>query len=604
MPRISNARQLHELYGTTNRRLHFPEAQWHHLILAARNTAAVFDSVHQAGIVVGDVNQGNLLVDRRMRVRLIDCDSFQLTHHGQTFFCPVGTPHFTPPELQAKKLRDVLRTIDHDRFGLAVLIFHLLFVGRHPFAGRYLGLGDLTIEKAIAERRFAFSRDKDATRLDPPPASLRLDDLPQSVSSLFEGAFRNIPLEGNSRPTAQQWVEQLDALIKARKHCRFDPAHVYYTLLSDCPWCRLEDEGGPSFFVQSGGVSNISPERLESLEARIARLDPVSLPDLPPRRLASPGMPIRKKLRNPPKIKWGDVAAVLLLLGSGLCLLGIFSSATWLAGALLTLVNSGILLLGRQGQANRKRVRDDHLRLEQISGNLFAMAQQVTTNHKRHRSAFNRAAAELDTQLEQFRAEGDQLQKILRQHSNTQKDGYLRKHLIRYDVRKIPGLTNSLVPMLESYGVESAYDVDQLNLAGVPSVNTSLTLELLQWKTNLEHQFTYKPDHGVTLQEMRQSETIATWRFKVSQARKVLMATTRLQAIADGAQAELDRGLAKFDKLSGQWLKVARHLRDFQSGRRELEYRINRAPLPILILAVGVPLVSGLFAWFLHPIHF
>ena len=97
MPKVVGARQLHELYGTTNRRAHFPDAQWHYLILAARNTAAAFDMLHKSGIIVGDVNQGNVLVDDQMRVHLIDCDSFQITIGGKTFHCPVGTPHFTPP---------------------------------------------------------------------------------------------------------------------------------------------------------------------------------------------------------------------------------------------------------------------------------------------------------------------------------------------------------------------------------------------------------------------------------------------------------------------------------------------------------------------------
>ncbi|MGD9636319.1 MAG: hypothetical protein AB7U97_23760, partial [Pirellulales bacterium] len=170
MSKMEGARQLHELYGTTNRRRHFPDAGWHHLVLAARNAAAAFNTLHAAGIVVGDVNQGNLLVDNKMTVRMIDCDSFQVTRDGKTFTCPVGSPHFTPPELQGKKLRDVVRTVDHDRFGLATLIFHLLFVGRHPYAGRPRGLGDLSIEKAISEHRFAFSRNRAATQVDPPPA--------------------------------------------------------------------------------------------------------------------------------------------------------------------------------------------------------------------------------------------------------------------------------------------------------------------------------------------------------------------------------------------------------------------------------------------------
>ena len=71
MPRIKNSRQLHELYGTATRRLHFPEVRWHHMLLASRNLAAAFDTMHSAGIIVGDVNQGNLLVDSQMRVRFI-----------------------------------------------------------------------------------------------------------------------------------------------------------------------------------------------------------------------------------------------------------------------------------------------------------------------------------------------------------------------------------------------------------------------------------------------------------------------------------------------------------------------------------------------------
>src|SRR5882672_9192366 len=32
MTKLESARSLHELYGTTNRRRHFPEVGWHHLV--------------------------------------------------------------------------------------------------------------------------------------------------------------------------------------------------------------------------------------------------------------------------------------------------------------------------------------------------------------------------------------------------------------------------------------------------------------------------------------------------------------------------------------------------------------------------------------------
>ncbi|MEN0111045.1 MAG: hypothetical protein AAF805_10005, partial [Planctomycetota bacterium] len=127
MLRVADAHELHELYGTTARQRFFPQAHWSHLVLAARNAAAAFATMHARGVVIGDVNQGNLMVDAGMCARFIDCDSFQVKQRGHTFRCPVGTPHFTPPELQAVRLADVDRTPNHDAFGLAVLIFHLLF---------------------------------------------------------------------------------------------------------------------------------------------------------------------------------------------------------------------------------------------------------------------------------------------------------------------------------------------------------------------------------------------------------------------------------------------------------------------------------------------
>jgi DNA-binding helix-hairpin-helix protein with protein kinase domain len=68
-------------------------------------------------------------------VSLIDCDSFQISSHGRYFLCEVGVPLYTPPELQEKEFKHVVRTPNHDNFGLAVLLFHLLFMGRRQIFG-------------------------------------------------------------------------------------------------------------------------------------------------------------------------------------------------------------------------------------------------------------------------------------------------------------------------------------------------------------------------------------------------------------------------------------------------------------------------------------
>jgi DNA-binding helix-hairpin-helix protein with protein kinase domain len=69
-------------------------------------------------------------------------------------------------------LTSVQRTIEHDNFGLAVAIFHLLFMGRHPYAGRYNG-PDISMGDAIAQNRFAFSLTRQATTKTTAPPGAR-----------------------------------------------------------------------------------------------------------------------------------------------------------------------------------------------------------------------------------------------------------------------------------------------------------------------------------------------------------------------------------------------------------------------------------------------
>jgi DNA-binding helix-hairpin-helix protein with protein kinase domain len=255
MPRLDGHREIHALYGPNARRTAFPDASWAFLVRVARNLAAAFDAVHRHGHVIGDVNQGNVVVSRRATVRLIDCDSFQVTHDGQTFPCRVGVPLFTPPELHGQRLDRVPRTHEHDRFGLAVLVFQLLFMGRHPFAGRHR-LRVAPVETAIREGLFAFGEEAGSRGWTPPPFSLRLRDVTHPVACLFERAFSRDAAQGSPRPTAAEWVLELDALEADLVICGDDPRHVYAKADISCPWCRIEEEGGPSFFFLAQGSAS------------------------------------------------------------------------------------------------------------------------------------------------------------------------------------------------------------------------------------------------------------------------------------------------------------------------------------------------------------
>jgi DNA-binding helix-hairpin-helix protein with protein kinase domain len=254
MPRVDDHREIHKLYGPADRKTAFPDATWAFLVRAARNLAAAFDAVHQHGHVIGDVNQGNVVVSRKATVRLIDCDSFQITHLGRSYPCRVGVPLFTPPELQGRKLDEVVRTPDHDRFGLAVLIFHLLFMGRHPFAGRHPAKA-IPVETALRQGLFAFGREAMRSGFEPPPFSLRLKDVTPTVADLFEQAFGSAAMAGKPRPTAAEWTATLEMLEGRLVTCRDDPRHAHAQANGCCPWCRIENDGGPSFFFLPPGAA-------------------------------------------------------------------------------------------------------------------------------------------------------------------------------------------------------------------------------------------------------------------------------------------------------------------------------------------------------------
>jgi len=128
MPRAAGRRDIHELYSPKSRGESFPDADFRFVCHVCANIARAFAVVHEHGHVVGDVNHGNLLVGPDGTVMFIDCDSFQIRTGAHVFTCDVGAPLFTAPELHGQPFRGLVRTQNHDRFGLAVLLFHLLYI--------------------------------------------------------------------------------------------------------------------------------------------------------------------------------------------------------------------------------------------------------------------------------------------------------------------------------------------------------------------------------------------------------------------------------------------------------------------------------------------
>lgn len=279
MRKVQDARPLHDLYGSSSRRTHFPSANWRMIVRTAKNVACAVSEVHAAGLVIGDINHSSMLVSQRSLVTLIDADSWQM---GTGHLCRVGVPEYTPPELQGRHLKGLLRTVAHDSFGLAVLLAQLIFLGRHPYAGVPLGQ-PLALPEAIARHQFAYSLVRDV-RLRPPPGTLLLSDLPPALRVGFERAFGSML---GPRYTAAKWAGVLGEFERSLFDCPRDAMHCVPLGATSCPWCRIERVTGKHAFGVKRAASTPSFTAGADLEfdrmcISLNEIDSVNLTEIEP----------------------------------------------------------------------------------------------------------------------------------------------------------------------------------------------------------------------------------------------------------------------------------------------------------------------------------
>jgi hypothetical protein len=248
------------VYNPQSRARTAPAFTWRYLLRTALNVARTVEALHVAGYVVGDLNESNLLVDRRARVSLVDCDSIQVRDPatGEVFPCPVGRPEYLAPELHGEDLSTVERTESADAFALAVLVFHLLLEGRHPYAGRWRGAGEPP-DIAARMRMGAWPFRRLDPRVGLPPLGLPLSVLPWRLRRLVRRTFGAGGRRPDRRPSVGEWADALEAAEAGLRTCRRSQHHVV-PHGRRCPWCSRVDAGLPDPFPGPGG-SAVAPRR-------------------------------------------------------------------------------------------------------------------------------------------------------------------------------------------------------------------------------------------------------------------------------------------------------------------------------------------------------
>ncbi|PTQ70316.1 helix-hairpin-helix domain-containing protein [Pseudomonas sp. GV071] len=481
---VAGYRPLHELYSPKSRKIHFPKADYRFLVRVAQNVARAVATVHQAGCIIGDLNHSGVLVGQDATVALIDADSFQFSLKGHLYPCVVGTEDFTPPELHGISLSTVKRTQAHDNFGLAVAIFQLLVMGKHPYAGRFNG-PDLSLGQSIAQNRFAFSvKRRDETRTTPPPGSVLLEDLPPSIANAFETAFG---LNAVSRPDPAAWVGLLQGLEASLRKCSTAESHYFPGAAGSCLWCRLASQSGVEMFplgLGSGSIPAVGPFDLDRIWAVIQE---VRLP------LPEEVLPTWSGNVGPPSAAVTEAQNS----GSGQAALGALALVGAVIGfglfpvAALLWVGLGVYGFTRFFSTSKldtspfvKAYKDADSRVRAASQ---AYLQRVGLKE------MYVLRADMEELVARYRqVEGDLAQALVKLKSTRearQRTEFLDRFLIRRAT--IPGIGPAKTATLASFGIETAADITASSVRSVPGFGDALTGKMLAWRQSHEAKFRY-----------------------------------------------------------------------------------------------------------------
>lgn len=386
------------------------------------------------------------------------------------------------------------RTENHDNFGLALLIFHVLFGGRHPYSGVPL-ISDAgnALETDIAHFRYAYASDNQRRGLKPPPRSIPLSMLPGDVEAMFQQAFTESGV-ATGRPTAKAWVAALDLLRQQLKKCTVSAMHVYPSHLTDCPWCALDNQG-VIYFIDLG--EEVITTGGDFVLARVwamvmASVAPPALQLPLPDHFQAAGRLLPSGLLRREYIILIEIAlSALSLLLCGLqtepryIILVPVLAAIWIIGSLTSKAYKAEVQRRREA-LNRAKMDYDHLvsQIQQLGGLEGFIAK---------RAMLEKMKDEILGLPEEEKRDLAALHDTARER---QKQKFLEGFFI--DVASIPGVGPARKAALRSFGIETAADVTRRSVKQVRGFGDHLTQAVIDWKASCERRFVFRPNEAVT----------------------------------------------------------------------------------------------------------
>lgn len=531
---VSGRKPLHELYSPAARKKTFPHADYRFLVRAAINVARAVASVHASNCVIGDINHSGILISDNAEATLIDADSFQIVDGPRHYLCRVGVPEYTPPELQGKKFGEVLRTVDHDAFGLAVIIFQLLCMGRHPFSGAYSS-GEMPIEQAIREYRFVYGR-KRSVGMTPPPGSVDFGVFPPDVRDLFDAAFGL----SSKRPSAQHWVQVLTQLERSLLRCSVHELHFFPNGATACPWCKMEKHHGMVLFLRPLYKTAGSAPIFFDIKAAWAAIESVPIPT--PKELEPQFVDVARPGVSSEILNWrvhrNQTATFMLVTAVVMSFIIPSGWFIWLGVAI-----AGVHRFTRRFPFTNQR-RKQYVKVE-------AELEKCKAEWRKHTGV--EELLKIRASLEQAKIALEQLPEEMKvrvnEYMQNRQSLHLRDYLEQFQIQevKIHGVGAAKKAALISFGIETAADVTFEKVLQVNGFGPVHSQQLAKWREDIESQFEYSP-HRSRVDSQFKQEIEASIEVKAKVLRKQL--ADGAQVLSDAVQNLKNRSTTPDSKMS------------------------------------------------------
>jgi hypothetical protein len=253
------------------------------------------------------------------------------------------------------------------------------------------------------------------------------------------------------------------------------------------------EQTNPGFLAFVSGVQSTLPLQID-VRGLIAQLNSIPDPGAPPS--------IQSVVSVPPNLNPSSLAAEIIssirqrtLIALAASMLGIlvmqFGSPAGIIG--LILLGIGVWVSFKPPQ-NLQKIMSARSQAESA----WRSAQEAWKRQDGNRR-FLELRSEAEANVRLLTGLPEEERRGLQQLESKKRDNQLRRYLERFDISsaRIRKIGSGRKVVLASHGIETAADVEESRIQGVPGFGPTLTSELITWRQTLERKFAFNPREPV-----------------------------------------------------------------------------------------------------------